>query len=156
MQCDKRVLVVDDDLSVHHLYKQLLGVREQQEEDGGIADLMSLVDMEEEPSAAESECMVTLVDQGQGAVDAVRESLQRQSPYQLVFLDMRLPPGMDGKRTALEIRKLQPRLPIVFISAYSDYSEEELRRLLPSAPIYFSYKPFTRADLEQAIESWAL
>ncbi len=155
MSCNKRILVVDDDITVHNLYRQLLGLNEPDLGDEMLSDLMNLVD-EEIEEEGEDNCDVTLVDQGNKAIEAVRTALEQGKPFQLVFLDMRLPPGIDGKETAEEIRKMQPELPIVFVSAYSDYSEQTLEEALSSAPVYFNYKPFARHELELAIEKWAL
>ncbi len=157
MQCNKKVLIVDDDSSVLQLYRQLLGIKgDEEREKHMLSELMSLVDEGLEESEQESQCDVTLVDQGEEAVEAVKSAIDIGKPFQLLFLDMRLPPGMDGKETAILIRRLQPQLPIVFVTAFSDHSESELKAALPTAPIYFNYKPFARTELETAIMELAL
>lgn len=157
-QCGKKVLIVDDDSSVLQLYRQLLGVQEQQtSSEAVLSDLMALIDEPDDSDDRDAgQCDATMVDQGDAAVDAVRSALQAEDPYQLLFLDMRLPPGMDGKETARRIRQLQPELPIVFVTAFSDHSEQTLKSVLPTAPIYFNYKPFARLELEEAIQTLAL
>lgn len=159
MTCAKKILIVDDDSSVLQLYRQLLGVKGETTASANmntLSDLMSLVDEAIEAEEESNSCDVTLVDQGADAVKAVEQAVAQNDPYDLLFLDMRLPPGMDGKETARQVRRIQPQLPIVFVSAFSDHSEESLKMVLPTAPIYFNYKPFARRELESAIEELAL
>ncbi len=157
VECDKKVLIVDDDSSVLQLYRQLLGLKGgSRDESNVLSELMSLVDEDVNTVESREQCDVTLVDQGEDAVKEVRSALEQEDPFQLLFLDMRLPPGMDGKATALQIRELQPKLPIVFVTAFSDHSEKDLMESLPTAPIYFNYKPFARTELEMAIQKLAL
>ncbi len=156
-ECNKRVLIVDDDSSVLRLYSQLLGIEQAGGQESDIlSDLMTLVDEEVTEQSRSDQCDVVMVSQGDAAVVEVRSALEADNPFQLLFLDMRLPPGMDGKETALQIRALQPQLPIVFVTAFSDHSEKELMDALPSAPVYFNYKPFARTELEAAIQKFAL
>lgn len=157
VECNKKVLIVDDDSSVLRLYSQLLGIEQADENEGEIlSELMMLVDEEVAEEGRSDRCDVIMVDQGSAAVAEVRSALEKGDPFQLLFLDMRLPPGMDGKEAALQVRKLQPQLPIVFVTAFSDHSEKDLMDVLPSAPVYFNYKPFARTDLEAAIQKLAL
>ncbi|MBT8006230.1 MAG: response regulator [Gammaproteobacteria bacterium] len=157
MNCDKKVLIVDDDSSVLQLYRQLLGVKsEAQKNEHMLSELMSLVEGEDQQKKTRESCDVTLVDQGEAAVEEIQGALQSDDPFQLLFLDMRLPPGMDGKETAVQVRRIQPKLPIVFVTAFSDHSEQTLKTALPTAPIYFNYKPFARLELESAIQNLSL
>jgi len=54
------------------------------------------------------------------------EAAADSDPFTAVFLDIRMPPGIDGYATAQRIRKIDPNVQIVFVTAYSDYTEEEL------------------------------
>ncbi|MEX1300422.1 MAG: sigma-54 dependent transcriptional regulator [Desulfotignum sp.] len=49
---------------------------------------------------------------GEAGVDIVR-----QQPLDLVILDMRLP-GMDGMETFTQIKKVDPKLPVIIVTAY--------------------------------------
>ncbi|MFI5137037.1 MAG: ATP-binding protein [Sphingobacteriales bacterium] len=62
---------------------------------------------------------------GMEGVQMVRKALEQGHPYAVIFLDMRMP-GLSGLETALEIRKFDSRAEIIFITAYSDYSIEEI------------------------------
>jgi two-component system, cell cycle sensor histidine kinase and response regulator CckA len=49
-------------------------------------------------------------------------------------------PSMDGPAMAREIRKLQPRLPVLFMSGYA---EEQLRKDIDIEAMHFIPKPFS-------------
>jgi FixJ family two-component response regulator len=63
--------------------------------------------------------------------------------------DVRMP-GMDGLELQRRIRIDFPRLPIIFLSAYSD--DEVRRRALDGGAVDCMYKPFDGGDLLRAIE----
>jgi DNA-binding NtrC family response regulator len=50
-----------------------------------------------------------------------REAVEmaRSSPYDIYFLDLKMPPGISGIETMIEIRKLQPEATVVIITAYA-------------------------------------
>ncbi len=157
MGCRKKVLIVDDDLGVLQHYRQLLGGSSREE--GGTETLSVLMELVEEPGASSGQPEhdnLVLIDQGEEAVEEVARSVRVGEPFEIAFLDMRMPPGMDGRETALRLRALQPELPIVFVSAYSNHLEQSLAEELSTAPIYFKNKPFSRTDLRAAILEWAL
>ncbi len=60
------------------------------------------------------------------AIRAVQTAIEQSDPYSMIFLDIRMPPGLDGYETASEIRKIDPLVYIVFVSGYSDYTKDEL------------------------------
>ncbi|MEY2928241.1 MAG: hypothetical protein RL367_2718, partial [Pseudomonadota bacterium] len=65
---------------------------------------------------------VDYVDQGETAIAAVQAAMEQGAPYAVLFLDMRMPPGIDGKETARQIRRLDPNINIVIVTGYSDHS----------------------------------
>ncbi len=50
-----------------------------------------------------------------------REAVEmaRACPYDIYFLDLKMPPGISGIETMIEIRKLQPEATVVIITAYA-------------------------------------
>ena len=62
---------------------------------------------------------VSEVPSGEKAIDAVREAAVEGRPFQVVYLDWRMP-GMDGLETARRIRELGLELPptLMMVSAY--------------------------------------
>ncbi|HZX57819.1 MAG TPA: hybrid sensor histidine kinase/response regulator [Mucilaginibacter sp.] len=62
---------------------------------------------------------------GMEGVRKVREAVALGCPYAVIFLDMRMP-GLDGLATAMEIRKYDCKAEIVFLTAFSDHSIEDI------------------------------
>jgi two-component system NtrC family sensor kinase len=62
---------------------------------------------------------------GMEGIQKVRKAIEQGRPYAVIFLDMRMP-GINGLETAIEIRKYDIKAEIVFITAYSDCSIEEI------------------------------
>jgi EAL domain-containing protein (putative c-di-GMP-specific phosphodiesterase class I)/CheY-like chemotaxis protein len=74
--------------------------------------------------------------------------------FDVVFVDMRMPPGWDGLRTIREIWNVDPSQFIVLCSAYSDYSFAELRAVLGNRPNFLILnKPFSPDEILQIITS---
>jgi len=123
-----RILVADDDLGVIAAYRYVLeGERASQRQSVQLAALAEELFGKQEAIDDEPGWRVDFVDQGEDAVKAVQKAVDQSDPYTLMFLDIRMPPGLDGYETAEEIRKIDPLAYIVFVSAFSDYTLEELR-----------------------------
>lgn len=130
MKSSPRILVVDDDLGVIAAYRHVL---EGDRRDRSAISARDRSELEDElfgPSKLVVEhkfdWRVHFVDQGEDAIAAVRKAVVESDPYSVVFLDVRMPPGLDGYETAQAIRRLDQNIHIVFVSAYADYSEGEL------------------------------
>ncbi len=89
---------------------------------------------------------------GESAIKIVNEHHKLHNDYHIILLDLRLP-GMDGIKTAREIRKqLGNDVPILLISAYdfSDVEEEAreagvngfLSKPLFKSTLYYGLKPY--------------
>jgi diguanylate cyclase (GGDEF)-like protein/PAS domain S-box-containing protein len=88
--------------------------------------------------------------QGVEALEKVRDSLLADNPYAMVFLDMRMPPGWDGVETAERLWQADPRLQIVFCTAFSDYSwSDVLTRLDVRDRLLILKKPFDAIEVYQ-------
>lgn len=62
---------------------------------------------------------------GMEGIKLVKKAVEEQRPYAVIFLDMRMP-GMSGLEAAIEIRKHDMKVEIIFITAYSDRSIDEI------------------------------
>jgi signal transduction histidine kinase len=89
--------------------------------------------------------------QGQEARALVEGALQRDRPYAVAFIDMRMPPGWDGAETAQRLWEIDPELQVVICTAYSDYSWEELLGRLADHSDRFLIlkKPFDHIEVRQ-------
>ncbi len=158
-----RILIVDDEAAVRESYLTILQPFPAFTELDNIA--ASLFDDEESEESADDEDWfgedvgevsegefdtirydIHEASQGQQAVQMVGSALNANQPFSLIFLDMRMPPGMSGMETAKAIREMDANVEIVIMTAYSDYSYEQIVKEVgnPERLLYF-HKPF-RAD----------
>jgi signal transduction histidine kinase len=123
-----RVLAVDDEKPMRDAYAQVLGP------DSRLRDVLDL----------------ELRSQGQDAVAAVDAGVASGNPFAAVFLDVRMPPGWDGVRTAEAIRKSDPEVNIVIVTAYSDVQQEDIaERVPPADKLLYVQKPCHAPELRQ-------
>ena len=93
---------------------------------------------------------VTCCTQGDEAVDAVKTSLEENAPYAVAFLDLIMPPGLDGRRTAEAINKLSPSINIVMVTGYRISEIRSVEHQLNfSNNLLYLQKPFHRQEIIQ-------
>ena len=76
------------------------------------------------------------------------EASREGRPYSVVYLDMRIPPGWDGLKTAEMIRSVDQTVRIILITAYSDYSMTAIRSRI-GVDFHFLNKPVDKKELLQ-------
>ena len=150
----KRILVIDDSEDIHKDFRRVLCPQPT----GGKAELEQLEEAlfgEPLPSVDDvgADFELDSAFQGQEGFAKVREALASGHPYDLAFLDYRMPPGWNGFETLRQLRKVAPLLPVVLCSAYSDYSWEEMPGSSVSAHLLELRKPFNRQDVRRLASS---
>ncbi|TMQ08916.1 MAG: hybrid sensor histidine kinase/response regulator [Deltaproteobacteria bacterium] len=97
---------------------------------------------------------LTTVNQGAAALTAVDRAHAAGQPFSVVFLDVRMPPGIDGVETAARLWRDHPDLEIVLCSAHNDYSWDDLARALgPTDHLLVLRKPFDAIEVRQLAAS---
>jgi len=152
-----RILIADDEPQIHSAYRDCFAVRLAQ--DDALADLgAALFATDEAPSEKPdfSNFHFEHVTQGEEAVDRVAAAIAEGQPYAVLFLDMRMPPGIDGYETAKRVRQLDANINIVVVSGYSDHNPMRIAQVAgPLDRLYYVTKPFRSADLRQLAQSLA-
>jgi DNA-binding NtrC family response regulator len=77
------------------------------------------------------------------------EKLFREKPFQLVITDLNMP-GMDGLELTGVVKKLNPYVPVIIITAYG--SIESAVQSIQRGAFDFITKPFRKDQIIQAIE----
>lgn len=96
---------------------------------------------------------VDYVDQGEDAISAIVAATEQSDPFSVVLLDIRMPPGLDGYETAQRIRQWDPLVHIVFVSAYADYTKEDLVEVAgPEYLVSFLPKPVWPVQLKSKVQ----
>ena len=147
-----RVLIADDDEHILECYMEAFGGADTTEHMKALDALdAELFDTEDDVADAPSFDIVSC-SQGQDAVDAAREAANDGHPFDVVILDVRMPPGIDGVEAGSQIRELDPDVQIVFVTGFSDIPRDELeRRVPPPMKLHYFNKPLSFMKLAQDV-----
>jgi len=121
---NRRVLIIDDNPSIHEDFRKILSPATARgaATDALEAAVFGIPTATVEPTRFE----VHSAFQGEEGVLLVRKALEIGHPYAMAFVDVRMPPGLDGVETTRQIWELDPNLQVVLCTAYSDYSWREI------------------------------
>ncbi|MEO6741455.1 MAG: response regulator, partial [Chthoniobacteraceae bacterium] len=158
-QKSRRILVVDDNRAIHGDFRKILGRTESAQ--GGLSDARSRLFGDTQPQQKAEGFQIDSAYQGAEAVEMVRRARDEGRPFAMAFVDVRMPPGLDGIETTAKLWEVDPHLQIVICTAYSDYGWDEMTaRLGTSDQLLVLKKPFdTIAVLQMAgalTAKWAL
>jgi len=148
----RRILVIDDSESIHRDFRRVL-CPESAGEQGRLESLEETLFGADDAGSPEEQGLEFELDsafQGEEGLAKVEQAEAGGRPYAVTFLDYRMPPGWNGVQTLRHLWKVAPRMPVVFCSAYSDYSWEELRREFGELHRLVELKkPFNGRELRQ-------
>ena len=148
-----RLLVIDDNPAIHDDIRKILAPRR---------DTSRLDAMEAElfgksvaaPSSAATDFQIDSAYQGQEALTLVERALTENRPYQVAFVDVRMPPGWDGVETIEHLWQSDPALQVVICTAYSDYQWAEIAARLPHGDQFLILKkPFDPIEVTQMAQA---
>ncbi len=157
MVAPMRILIVDDEPALHDSYRIAFGAN-RLAGDPQLGDLAAeLFGSDSAPSTDDApQFDRTHCTQGLDAVHAVERALRDGNPYAVAFIDVRMPPGIDGKETATRIRALDPNINLVIVTGFSDFSPIEISKAAgPLDKIFYIAKPFEVAEVVQTATALA-
>lgn len=144
---NRRVLVVDDNTSIHHDFRRILQSETEWET---LERARSALFGESIPVPSHEPFEVDCVDQGQAALTVMETARSENRPYALAFVDMRMPPGWDGLETIEHLWQADARLQVVLCTAYSDQPWDEIRaRIGRTDKLLILQKPFNGIEALQ-------
>lgn len=152
----RRILIIDDNPEIHNdIKKILLPPTAKNDLDSLLADITG----KSTPQQMQPVIEVDSAFQGDTAVEMVRKARLEERPYSLAYVDMRIPPGLDGLQTIKKLQMEDDRLQYVIITAYSDYSWQEISdALLAKDNLLVIKKPFEAIEIRQTasalIQKW--
>jgi sigma-B regulation protein RsbU (phosphoserine phosphatase) len=142
-----RILIIDDDAGVRDSYRQTLTAAQASDIINKGAALFEET-VQDRGTPHQTQYDVILTDCGENGVKAVQAALEEQMPFAAAFVDMMMP-GMDGAETAKEIWRIDPRMKIVIVTAYSDYTPDDIVRKVKREDLFYLRKPFNPAEIKQ-------
>jgi signal transduction histidine kinase/AmiR/NasT family two-component response regulator len=147
-QQNRRVLVVDDQASIQEDFKKILGKKDG--DSSGLQDARSAFFGETESLDDGIEFDLVTASQGQEGVELLRQAVEREENFAMAFVDVRMPPGIDGLQTIKGLWEIDPDLQVVICTAYSDYSFDEIiGELGHSDRLLILKKPFDPVEVRQ-------
>lgn len=161
-----RILIVDDEVSILQSYRSILERKDddklletkgsslfEEKEVETFNDLDMVLGDDDDIMMIEEELKtgnyeIVEARTGKDAVKQVEQSLIDNNPFSLVYMDVRMPPGIDGVEAARLIREMDPDIEIVIMTAYTDYNLEEVIDKVgnPDRLLYFN-KPFSSEQI---------
>ena len=155
---NKKILIIDDDPGVRESYSQILSTQPTSDIMAKGRDLFADEDRNI-AATPDRQYDIALADCGEAGVSTVQDAVSRQSPFAAAFIDMMMP-GIDGAETAKQIWRIDPAIKIVIVTAYSDYTPDDIVRLVGREDLFYLRKPFNPAEIRQfaraLINQWHL
>jgi signal transduction histidine kinase len=144
-----KILFIDDEKEILEAYKELFIKNEENTLDNLLQEL-ELDGGNEISSSEEIEYQTDFATQGLEGFTKIKQALEFDEPFNIAFIDMRMPPGINGAETAKKIRQIDPEIEIVFVTAYSDIDMKKVVNDtgFPDKLLYLK-KPFDSQEVKQ-------
>lgn len=146
-----RILIADDENAIIRIYSIGLQHYFAPADESSVVDLKKqfIGDSEDKRPSAD----ITVCQQGSEAVQLTRDAAEAGNPFDVIVLDIRMPPGISGVEAARQIRSVDDSVPILFVSGHTDYTLDNLKDTMPmAAPIDLIDKPVQLAHLASKIK----
>ncbi len=151
---NNRILVVDDAASIHEDFEKILnpGRTASSGLDEMLEDVFGEAENQPAKLAAARLHAIELSHayQGEEAIERVDMAAETGNPFAVAFVDVRMPPGLDGIETVARIWQKNPHIEVVICTAYSDYSWEKIvAQLGTTDQLQFLRKPVDVVSVKQ-------
>ncbi|HSV34155.1 MAG TPA: hybrid sensor histidine kinase/response regulator, partial [Ramlibacter sp.] len=143
---NRHILIVDDLPSIHEDFRKILAPAPVADK---LRDLEAAVfGMAVAPALPGFQ--LDSAFQGQQAIAMVEAAVRAGRPYALAFVDMLMPPGLDGVETIERLWRIDPDIQVVICTAYSDHPwDPVLRRLDLQDRLLVIKKPCDAVEVSQ-------
>lgn len=147
----KHIMVVDDNEAIHDDFRKALEINKDNVQ---LEEIRTKIFPESAPVTSIHESFPSfIIDsafQGLEAIELIKQKLANKQRYSLAFIDMLMPPGIDGVTTIEKLWEIDPDLQVVICTAHADYSYEEIyQRLKGSDNFLILKKPFDIIEILQ-------
>jgi two-component system cell cycle sensor histidine kinase/response regulator CckA len=158
---NRRVLVIDDNRAIHDDFRKILSPNAAARSALDVTETELFGSPTDPAGVQRAQFELDSAYQGQEGVEAVKKALEEGRPYAMAFVDVRMPPGIDGVETTQKIWEIDSEVQIVICTAYSDYSWETMfEKIGNDDRMVILKKPFDTVEALQLahalIEKWWL
>lgn len=144
-----RILIIDDSPAIHLDFQKILKVRELSPTFSKLNQLVFGDNLKSDVTDLPS-FQIDCASQGEEGIQYIQRALDQEEPYALAFVDVRMPPGLNGIETIKRIWALDQEIQIVICTAYSDYTwEETIEELGLTDNLLILKKPFDSVSVRQ-------
>lgn len=154
-----RILIIDDNQNIHDDIKKILSSTRNNAE---LDDLGDEIFGNRSSFKQMEQITIDSAHQGSEGVEMGLKAWTEGAPYSVAFVDVRMPPGIDGIKTIQELKIFDKELQFVIITAYSDYSWKEIQSAVNGGDsnLLILKKPFDSIEIRQLISAlttkWSL
>lgn len=155
----RRLLIIDDNKDIHADFRKVFdGLR------GGAVNRLDQLEADLFGDGAATapdggtlgQIEVHSAYQGEDGIRMALDAARRGQPYFMAFVDVRMPPGIDGVQTIKRLWKQLPDLQCVICTAYSDYDWKQISSELGNKGNFLILKkPFDAVEVLQLAQSIA-
>ena len=158
---NNRILVVDDQEEIHDDLEDMLNFNTMRAARNSKSETEVLVDLflDESKKSYLPDFEILHAESGERACEIVKSSKESNRPIAVGFIDVRMPPGIDGIEAIRQIRQVDKNIELVIMTAYMDkplpeiiHDMELLHKLL------YIRKPFVQEEIQQLalslVEKW--
>ena len=141
-----RVLIVDDQSEIHDDFVEMLtpGLT------NASTDELASAFIHEEDKTFLPEFELLHATSGEEACAIIKAGKESNRPVAVAYIDIRMPPGIDGIETIRRARKTDRDIEIVIMTAYADKSLPEIVQDMELLhKVLYIRKPFTREEVQQ-------
>ena len=154
-----KIIIIDDKPSIHEDFKRILNEFNEPQPLKKSADELFGKDPNEIEHYPNFE--IHSAYQGEEGVEKVYQAILDKNPFSMAYVDMRIPPGIDGLKTLSQIWKVDANIQTVMCTAYTDYLWSEIMFILgDSSRLLILKKPVVAIEITQMTlaltKKWAI
>ena len=153
-----RVLIVDDEAGIHSDFKDMLNPNRTQALTDQLAEAL-LDEGSENKTSFLPNFELLHATSGENAYDIIRAEKASNRPIAVAYIDVRMPPGIDGVEAIRRIRQIEKDIELVVMTAYTDKPLPEIVRDMELLhKLLYIRKPFAPEEVQQItlalVEKW--
>ncbi len=142
---NRRILVIDDNRSIHEDFRKILAPAASDEDELEAAEAALFGTAKQTQTFT-----IDTASQGEEGFHMVQRAMAEGRPYAMAFVDVRMPPGWDGIETTRQIWQVCPDMQIVICTAYADCSWSDVQeQIKPRDRMLILKKPFDIIEVLQ-------
>lgn len=143
---NRRVLIVDDQQEIHDDFIEMLKPRFMETATDELAAAFTV----QENTAFLPEFELMHAPSGEEAYEVIKAGKDSNRPIAVAFVDIRMPPGIDGIETIRQVRTVDRDIEIIIMTAYTDKSLSQITQDMELLhKVLYIRKPFAREEIQQ-------